>query len=76
MDLFNGKKLLSKRGTTISFNSRFETSAKDNSNIEEATRCLVSAIVKLEEENVNNTVSDEVSVKLGQQQRQQNNGCC
>ncbi|CAO3698151.1 unnamed protein product [Rhizopus microsporus] len=54
----------------------FETSAKDNSNIEEATRCLVSAIVKLEEENVNNTVSDEVSVKLGQQQRQQNNGCC
>jgi hypothetical protein len=58
---------------------RFETSAKENSNIEEATRHLISAILKLEEDNAGNIINDEPTVDLnGQQQHQQshNNGCC
>ncbi|KAG1144692.1 hypothetical protein G6F37_005581 [Rhizopus arrhizus] len=56
----------------------FETSAKDNSNIEEATRSLISAIVELQQENVNNDNHDENNVSLDQQYQQQtqNNGCC
>lgn len=57
---------------------RFETSAKDNSNIEEATRSLISAIVELQQENVNNDNHDENNVSLDQQYQQQtqNSGCC
>lgn len=58
----------------------FETSAKDNSNIEEATRHLISAILKLEEENADNTANEDNTVNLDAQnqqyQQQQNNGCC
>ncbi|GAA5804569.1 hypothetical protein HPULCUR_010070 [Helicostylum pulchrum] len=58
----------------------FETSAKDNSNIEEATRHLISAILKLEEENADNIVNEDNTLHLNQQQQQQqqqqNNGCC
>ncbi|EIE86949.1 hypothetical protein G6F46_008640 [Rhizopus delemar] len=56
----------------------FETSAKDNSNIEEATRSLISAIVELQQENVNNDNHDENNVSLDQQYQQQtqNSGCC
>ncbi|KAG2237114.1 hypothetical protein INT48_004616 [Thamnidium elegans] len=54
----------------------FETSAKDNSNIEEATRHLISAILKLEEENADNIVNEDNNLHLNQQQQQQNNGCC
>ncbi|KAL9540299.1 hypothetical protein MBANPS3_009767 [Mucor bainieri] len=57
----------------------FETSAKDNTNIEEAARHLISSILKLEEENADNVPNDENTVNLNQQQQQQqqqNNGCC
>ena len=58
----------------------FETSAKDNSNIEEATRHLITSILKLEEENVDHTANDdENTVNLNarhQQQQNQNNNCC
>lgn len=64
---------------TKSYASRFETSAKDNTNIEEAARHLISSILKLEEENADNVANDENTVNLNQQQQQQqqqNNGCC
>ncbi|KAI8067657.1 P-loop containing nucleoside triphosphate hydrolase protein [Gilbertella persicaria] len=55
----------------------FETSAKDNSQIEEAARYLVSAILKLEEEHAESIVHEQNTVRLEQQQQQQqNNGCC
>lgn len=56
----------------------FETSAKDNSNIEEATRHLISAILKLEEDNADNVAHEDNTLHLDQQQQQQqqNNGCC
>lgn len=61
----------------------FETSAKDNSNIEEATRHLISAILKLEEENAdNNTGGNEentgVNLDHHNSQHSSNNnpGCC
>jgi hypothetical protein len=60
----------------------FETSAKDNSNIEEATRHLISAILQLEEENAENTAANDESnaaVNLDQSRSHhsnQNNGCC
>jgi hypothetical protein len=40
---------------------------------------LISAILKLEEDNAGNVINDENTVDLNgqqQQQQQQNNGCC
>lgn len=55
----------------------FETSAKDNNNIEEATRHLISSILKLEEENADNIANEDDTLHLNtQQQQQHNNGCC
>lgn len=56
----------------------FETSAKDNNNIEEATRHLISSILKLEEENADNVASEDHTLHLNnnQQQQQNNSGCC
>ncbi|CEP08228.1 hypothetical protein [Parasitella parasitica] len=55
----------------------FETSAKDNTNIEEAASHLISSILKLQEENADNVADDENTINLNQQQQQQqNNGCC
>lgn len=61
--------------------SRFETSAKDNTNIDEAARYLISHIVKLEEENTDNDDNENTNtVNLNDQQQQQNqnqnSGCC
>ncbi|CAO3694338.1 unnamed protein product [Rhizopus stolonifer] len=56
----------------------FETSAKDNNNIDEATRSLISAIVELQQENVNNDNQEDNGVDLDEhhQQQTQNGGCC
>ncbi|KAI9483244.1 MAG: P-loop containing nucleoside triphosphate hydrolase protein [Benjaminiella poitrasii] len=67
---------------TNGFIKWFETSAKDNTNIEEATRHLISAILKLEEESANTLVNQNDRVDLNnsqqeqQQQQQAYNGCC
>ncbi|KAI7903929.1 P-loop containing nucleoside triphosphate hydrolase protein [Cokeromyces recurvatus] len=57
----------------------FETSAKDNTNIEEAARYLVSSILKLEKENAKPAVNENEVINLTnsqQQQQQTNNSCC
>ncbi|KAI8978589.1 P-loop containing nucleoside triphosphate hydrolase protein [Pilobolus umbonatus] len=55
----------------------FSTSAKDNNNIEEATRHLISAILHLEEENADNHATDNNNtVKLNTEQHTQHGGCC
>ncbi|KAI7894717.1 P-loop containing nucleoside triphosphate hydrolase protein [Mucor mucedo] len=56
----------------------FETSAKDNNNIEEATRHLISSILKLEEENADNVANEDDTLHLNtnNQQQQHNGGCC
>ncbi|KAI9280804.1 P-loop containing nucleoside triphosphate hydrolase protein [Sporodiniella umbellata] len=54
----------------------FETSAKDNNNIEEATRSLISAIVQLQQENANNELQEDERLNLDEHHRQQNQGGC
>ncbi|KAI8374865.1 P-loop containing nucleoside triphosphate hydrolase protein [Blakeslea trispora] len=54
----------------------FETSAKDNSNIEEAARHLISAILKLEEEHADSVVPQD-TVQLNQPKEDPSqSGCC
>ncbi|KAI8887612.1 hypothetical protein K501DRAFT_211751 [Backusella circina FSU 941] len=56
----------------------FETSAKDNSNIDEATRHLITAILKVEEENADAIANENENIRLDSphQQQSQNGGCC
>jgi Ras-related protein Rab-32 len=63
----------------------FDTSAKDNSNIDEAARYLIQTIVSLEEEHgslmphgLDDDDDDDDSIRLDQYKHRSNsgNGCC
>ena len=61
-------------------NDRFETSAKDNINIEEAARYLVSQIMEVEKRNQgkphNRHSDDNTTIRLDDKQQHTNGGCC
>ncbi|KAG0188069.1 rab32, member RAS oncoprotein [Apophysomyces sp. BC1034] len=58
----------------------FETSAKDNTNIDEAARDLITAILNIEEEHGGaegvNDEDDSERVRLDEQRHQGGGGCC
>lgn len=65
------------------FSGWFETSAKDNSNIDEAARHLIQSIVAIEEEHgtlMADDMDDDDSIHLDQSKRRDHygggNSCC
>ncbi|KAI7871887.1 P-loop containing nucleoside triphosphate hydrolase protein [Spinellus fusiger] len=54
----------------------FETSAKEDMNIDEAARHLMTAVLKIEEEHGSDGLQQEDSVRLDQGNKQERGGCC
>jgi hypothetical protein len=60
---------------------RFETSAKDNTNIDEAARHLVSSILAIEQEHLDRHDADgfegnNQNIRIDQDKTRNDSGCC